>query len=455
MDKTYKIVWYEGMNLEPHHFQQLDRSINADMSFRMKSLKPNDWGLTYVSIDEDAIANGNFKLITCKGVMPDGLIFRMPENDSLPPARSFSGDFSAAQEKFGVYLSIAGDRTGGQNFSLDDSGAKRYTRYSLDQINVSDENTGTGEREIGIARANFKILFESESSEDQATIKIAEIVRSSEGEFALNKEYLAPGLTINASENMTALLNRILELLIARSNALRKRRRQLPDGNMEMTPSDMPIFWLLYSINSYIPLLSQILADGNVHPETVYSGLSVLAGQLCTFSADENLVPQNLSHYDHGNPTNGFRKLEKQLMQLLGDITPAKNFINISLERKGETIFVGQMTDKSVIKESKFFLVCTSDTADENLVNELPVKMRVASPEIIKQVLSSATPALPIKYVPRPPAGVPVRPQSHYFRLEKEGQFWKQIESSKTIVIYKPSEFKDIEIELIAVKTNE
>ena len=142
-------------------------------------------------------------------------------------------------------------------------------------------------------------------------------------------------------------------------------------------------------------------------------------------------------------------------MQLLGDITPAKNYIQIDLEKKGETIFVGQVADKSVFKDSKFFLVCSSDTLDENLVNELPMKMRVASPEVIKQVLSSATPALPIKYVPRPPVGVPVRPQSHYFRLEKEARFWKQIENSKTIVIYKPSEFSAVEIELIAVKTSE
>ena len=455
MDKTYKIVWYEGMNLEPHHFQQLDRSIDNNLNFRIKTLKPNDWGLTSVSIDEDAIANGNFKLSNCKGTMTDGLIFQMPEKDSLPPSRSFSGDFPATQEKFGIYLSIANDRMGGQNFSLDESTTKRNTRFSLDQININDENTGAGEREIGVAKTNFKILFESESTEDLTTLKIAEIVRSAEGEFTLSKEYLAPSLLIKASDNLTALLSRLFELLIARSNALRKRRRQLPDGNMEMTQNDMPIFWLLYSVNSYIPILSQFLSDGQIHPEEVYSSMLSLTGQLSTFSADENILPQDFPHYDHNNPTSGFQRIEKNLMQLLGDITPAKNYIQIDLEKKGETIFVGQVADKSVFKDSKFFLVCSSDTLDENLVNELPMKMRVASPEVIKQVLSSATPALPIKYVPRPPAGVPVRPQSHYFRLEKEAQFWKQIENSKTIVIYKPSEFSAVEIELIAVKTSE
>ena len=92
---------------------------------------------------------------------------------------------------------------------------------------------------------------------------------------------------------------------------------------------------------------------------------------------------------------------------------------------------------------------------DENLINELPVKLKVASPDLIKQILSSATPALPMKYIPRPPAGVPVQSQSYYFRLEKDDKFWKPIEKNQALVIYKPSEFKDIDIELIAVKTSE
>jgi len=455
MDKTYKIIWYEGMNLEPQHFQQLTRSIDHNLNFRIKTVRSNDWGIASISVDDDAIANGNFKLSDCKGTMPDGLSFHMPDKDPLPPSRSFSGDFPATQEKFGIYLSIANDRISGQNYSLDEAVNKRGTRYSLDQIMINDENTGTGEREIGVARTNFKILFESESTEDLTSLKIAEIVRSPEGEYTLSKEYIAPSLFIKSSDNLTALLNRLFELLIARSNALRKRRRQLPDGNMEMTPNDMPIFWLLYSVNSYIPILNQCLGDGQVHPEAVYASLLSLIGQLSTFSADDNILPQDFPQYDHNNPSGGFQRIEKSLMQLLGDITPAKNYIQIDLEKKGETIFIGQVADKTVFKDSKFFLVCSSESLDENLVNELPMKLRIASPEVIKQVLSSATPALAIKYVPRPPAGVPVRPQSHYFRLEKEGQFWKQIENSKTVVIYKPAEFSKVEIELIAVKTSE
>jgi len=320
---------------------------------------------------------------------------------------------------------------------------------------INDENTGASEREIGIARTDFRILFESESMENLSTIKIAEITRTAEGEFILSKEYIAPCVNLSASENLTSLVRRSLELLIARSNALRKRRRQLSDGNLEMTPGDMPIFWLLFTTSAYIPIINQILTDGSMHPAEVFNYLLTLTGQLTTFSTDENLLPQDFPLYDHTDCTKGFLKIEKNLMQLLGDITPAKNYIQIDLEKKGETIFVGQVQESSIFKESKLFLICSSDAADENLINDLPAKLRVASPDLIKQVLSSATPALPIKYVPRPPAGVPVQPQSYYFRLEQDAKFWKPIVTNKAVVIFKPAEFKEIKLELIAVKTSE
>ncbi len=455
MEKRHKVLWYEGMNLEPHHFQQWDRYIRNNLNFRIKSVNANDWGIAAIDLDENALTNGKFNILRCNGIMPDGLVLDMPDNDSLPASRDFTEYFSSTQASLGVYLSITSERIGEQNYVLDKSSNKRNTRYYFDQVMINDENTGAGEREVGVARVDLKILFESESLEDSSSIKIAEIVRSAEGEFSLSKEYITPCVNISASDTLMSLVRRVFELLISRSSALRKRRRQLSDGTLEMTPSDMPIFWLLFTANAYIPVLNQFLKDGSIHPAEIYSYLLTLTGQLTTFSADENLLPQEFPLYDHANCAKGFIKIEKNLMQLLGDITPAKNYVQIELEKKGDTIFIGQVKDSSILKESRLFLICSSETTDENLINDLPAKLRVASPDLIKQVLASATPALPIKYVPRPPAGVPVQPQSYYFRLEKDEKFWKPIETNKAVVIFKPAEYKEINLELIAVKTAE
>ncbi|MEJ2055657.1 MAG: type VI secretion system baseplate subunit TssK, partial [Calditrichaceae bacterium] len=301
----------------------------------------------------------------------------------------------------------------------------------------------------------FKIIFESESLEDLIAVKIAEILRSTDGQFILNKDYMVPCISIRASKNLMLLLKRIMEMIVSRSNALRKRRRQYSDGTLETSSNDLPVYWLLYTSNTYLPILNQNLTDGFIHPKDIYQILLSLAGQLSTFSIDDKMLPQDMPLYDHSNPAKGFIKLEKTLLQLFGEITPAKNYINVGLEKKGETIFVAQVKDTGIFNDYIFYLICTSEVSNEDLLNEIPLKFRIASPDMIKKILSSATPALPIKYIARPPTGVPVSANSIYFRLEKEIQFWRPIIESSTIVIYKPSEFRELQIELIAVKKSE
>jgi type VI secretion system protein ImpJ len=46
MSQRHKIVWYEGMNLDPHHFQQMDRYFKTGLDFRIHAIAHFDWGLS-------------------------------------------------------------------------------------------------------------------------------------------------------------------------------------------------------------------------------------------------------------------------------------------------------------------------------------------------------------------------------------------------------------------------
>jgi predicted component of type VI protein secretion system len=69
---------------------------------------------------------------------------------------------------------------------------------------------------------------------------------------------------------------------------------------------------------------------------------------------------------------------------------------------------------------------------------------------MIKEVLSSAVNALPVKYALKPPPGLPGRQNSYFFHLQKDEVFWKAIVSKGSIVIYIPAEFAGLGIELAA-----
>ncbi|HQJ46538.1 MAG TPA: type VI secretion system baseplate subunit TssK, partial [Ignavibacteriaceae bacterium] len=79
--KMQKTVWYEGMKLDPHHFQQTDRYNQYYINSRLSMINASNWGLKNLTVDNAALAGGNFSLINCSGVMPDGMIFNIPEND--------------------------------------------------------------------------------------------------------------------------------------------------------------------------------------------------------------------------------------------------------------------------------------------------------------------------------------------------------------------------------------
>ena len=59
------VVWYEGMALDPHHFQQLDRFWRHTLNFRVKAVARNSWGIIDVEIDADSLSNGKFYLQKC------------------------------------------------------------------------------------------------------------------------------------------------------------------------------------------------------------------------------------------------------------------------------------------------------------------------------------------------------------------------------------------------------
>ena len=103
MSLQKKVIWSEGMTLDPHHFQQWDRSFQGMLHSRIQSTAPFYWGVTHLDIDREALTNGHFNLKSCVGVMSDGLTFEL----ETPIARNdFGQHFSATGEKLDVFLAI-------------------------------------------------------------------------------------------------------------------------------------------------------------------------------------------------------------------------------------------------------------------------------------------------------------------------------------------------------------
>ncbi len=443
-----KVVWFEGMTLDPHHFQQWDRHREGVLNARLRAVAPQGWGLSRLEIDEERLANGELALVEGTGVMPDGLVFDVPELTPAPEARNVQEHFPATEETIRVLLAIPAERPSGRNVQLQGTNQRRETRFIAESMDVPDENTGANERPVEVARTNVQVRFANEPQQGYSTLPIAEVVRTGGG-YALSDRFLPPYLLINASERLKDMTRQMLELLVTKSNELSERKENA-FSQRELSPSDITALNLLGTINAYIPQLNQHHAGGQHHPQGLFQTLAALAGQLSTYVENAPVYPRDLPTYEHATPSEAFNRIETILRQMLGEATPSSNYQRIGLERQRESLLVASV-QQQVLEQAQLFLATRSERhSEEQLTNALPNMLRVASPDTIDAVLQSYTRALNVEATRRLPTGMPVDNQATYFKLEKRGPFWDSILEEEGIAIFLPSDFRDIDVTLMA-----
>lgn len=442
--KMQKTVWYEGMKLDPHHFQQSDRYSNYYINSRLLMINSNNWGLKSLVVDNAALAGGNFSLVSCSGIMPDGMIFNFPENDSLPKSRNFEGIFSATSEKLSVYLALPVEHSSGKNCNLDEGQFADTTRYLMQNIDVVDFNTGSNLRSIGIAKPNFQFRFEDESLEDFVSIKLGEISRSSDGKYKMESQFIFPCLEISASEVLLTHVRNILSTLVSKSKEL---KAQTAIQKPELSITQVEILLMLQAVNSIIPLLNYYHNSKHIHPEVLYSFLLGVIGELSTFSNSELRI-DSLPVYDHKHLTEIFEQVVNEIQIMLNvQKTIERKDLVIQLRRQAETLFVGQLSPNHI--SAQFFIAVTGDIPEKKIITELPKNIKISAYEEIFAVHQAGIQGVTVEYVARPPAGVSVNEKAHYFKINKEGRFWEKIVQKNNIAFFIASEFKSLQMELV------
>jgi type VI secretion system protein ImpJ len=444
-----RVVWYEGMSLDPHHLQVWGRHHAGVVNGRIRSLSRFGFGLTRLEIDRDRLVNGEFSVMALEGVLPDGLLVDVPEKDAAPGVRSIQGFFGSTADRLGVYLAVPAERASGANVLLQDAPRRRETRYRAETIVVVDENTGADEREIEVARLNLEIRFDGEPTEAYAVLRIAEVTRSASGTFVLHDHFVPTCLSMAASDVLMNMTRRLLELMVAKSASLSDRARSVL-AQRELSPTDVSVLGLQGAVNAYIPQIHHHLV-AHSHPEALYLTLVSFAGQLSVWVPGGSLHPREYPVFDHAAPSECFTRMDALLREMLGVAKPPSNYLTIPLQRQRENLYVAEL-EAGLVRDAQFFLVARSDQLpEERLVAELPQKLRVASPQTINAVLQSVIRALPIEHTSRLPSGLPVDRQANYFQLQKRGPFWEAIRDSGGIAVFVPSEFNGLDLRLVAV----
>jgi type VI secretion system protein ImpJ len=440
MKQLSRVVWSEGMHLAPHHFQAQKRYFEDLIDFTSQSLHYSAYGFAGIEWSDEALKNGRLELLHARGFMDDGLAFVMPESDALPVSRPVAELLSPVARYATIHLALPPYNPGGANCT------DGTTRFSPDEHKVVDENAGTEERAVMLGRKNFRLLLDTELTPGLTSIPIGRVMRDGAGNLIYDPDFIPPLVTIQGSKRIMILLNRLVEILGSKAEALRPERASSKLGGMSQR--DVASFWYLHCINSAIADLKHTLAVKKGHPEELYCQLLKLGGALCTFNLKKD--PADLPLYDHLQPERCFPAMDAHIREALETILPS-SAMQVPLQLYAPYLYEGNVADDRCLAKARWILGIRAQTAEGVIITRTPQLVKVCSRDFIERLVQGAHPGLELHHMPIPPTEIQIKTEMQYFSISRVGPCWQQIARLKQVGVYVPGEFPAPEVELIVI----
>ena len=241
-------------------------------------------------------------------------------------------------------------------------------------------------------------------------------------------------------------MNGILEILSAKSAQLAGSRRQKNLSLADFTASDIANFWLLYTVNSHIPVLNHLLQGQRCHPEALFTELTALGASLTTFS--NTIRPRDLPLYDHLNASTVFTDLEEKLRLLLETVVPT-NVVSLPLKQVKNTIYAAAIEQDKYFANTRMYLAFSADTSEDAIIRKVPQLVKASSASQIDQLINMALPGIALSHVPVPPSAIPVKTRFQYFSLNQAGPAWESVVRSRNFAAHVPGDLMNPQMELI------
>lgn len=439
-----KVLWTEGLFLQPHHFQQADRYTENLVGGLARRISPYAWGLSALEIDYDVLKVGQFSVKSCAGLTQDGTVFRVPDAEDHPPALDVPADIKDCI----VYLTVPQRRQGAAEADM--TGAElSATRFRPAELEVTD-TAGSGKKStmltVGKLRLQFALAVDDLA--DRLAIPIARIIEvRADQEVILDTSFIASALDLRAAAPLESFLKELEGLLGHRMSALSGRMAQ---GGAAKGAAEIQDFLLLMCINRSLPVVRHMMTIENLHPIQLYSQCLTLAGELSTFMAPAKHPPE-FPPYQHHDLTTTFATVVRLLRQYLSSVLE-QTAVSIALDPRKYGISVGVIADRKLINTAGFILAVSADVPAENLRRHFAGQAKLGPVEEIRQLVNSALPGIPMRALPVAPRQIPFSANTVYFELDGDNPYWGKMTTSGGIAVHVSGEYPGLNMELWAIR---
>lgn len=443
MSSRNRVIWREGLFIKPQHFQQQQRHSDYALHARLSALSDYFYGLQSLAINEDYLGFGRIALVGATGILPDGTVFNIPNDDVLPTPLEIT-DASVANQK--VYLALPLSVSGVNEVNQGGQVATRLQAHRHDVRDLHSEGGDVVSLEVG--RVSLRLMLEREDRSAYASLAIARILdKRPDGGLVLDPNFMPCSISVSAIPTLKRFLGESAGLVAERARSL--SQRIAAPGQQGV--ADVAEFMMLQLLNRAQPQLSHLARLGTLHPERLHEALVQLCGELMTFT-DESRLPPEFPAYRHDDQQVSLEPVMLALRQALSTVLSPRA-VSIQLRKHQYGVMVAMVNESELMQSADFVLAVRARMPQEQLRKQLLQQTKVASSDKIRELISLQLPGIPLLPLPVAPRQLPYHAGYSYFQLDRQSPAWQMLAVSNTLAFHIAGDFPELDMQLWAIRS--
>lgn len=447
MLEKQKVLWVEGMMIEPQHFQEQERYFENLINKRSNVFGAYNWGFLELEIDVSLLEQDKLALKKAKGIFPDGTPFDMPDNDPLPEPINLKRE----QQGEIICLALSLDILG--NPFIDFKKQKINSRYRVleseipDRTQTSSQETNSQSTYIQMASLNTRLMIKGNVSGAETALAICRLKEFSEDgrNIFLDENFLPPMLDFRATGWIKSSVEEIVGIISSRLSYIQEDYFDQSIGTL----SELLELLLLQIFNEYKFKLSHLLTLPQVHPERMFYSLLEMLGKICFIPGAEKFRAIQYIKYEHdslhGSFFNLLGSLRGALSLIIESPSVALQFVDV-----GDGIYVYQ--NDAQLRIEKIVFAVSANMPSDKLRVSFPAQTKIGPVDLISSLIELQLPGVRMLPLATPPRYVPYYPSSIYFELDSQDEMYKKSLSAVSIALSIVGDFPSLRFDVWGIK---
>lgn len=432
MKAGYSLIWSEGSLLTQQHFQYWELMLHKEQAMGLDLWHPHAYGIKTLVVDTVALTRGMCIIHKLVARHPSGEWFYY-DHETMPP-------LSCAIHQQGeclIYLVVPNnaycDNLDGYHVTAPNPG------FAVEFRQFEDMHHPDKPHELGIKRRHMQIS--ADHHETPATLSLVLMCLSYKGgkHYSLHEHFIPPSIICGVSAGIMRHRATVLQFITERSYQLNAYLATKKDA-IAMQEA-LLLSEATHSLHQMQECMHPIsLFD---HCSRVIVNLGVLRGEMLSYQP-----------YEHDNLMALFQAQITTLTRLLKGAEQTATYVPTLKQISRYEYEIYNIPEK-YIQDCAWYLGVGYQEADITWVQRFTKQAKIASHAQWEAVLAAALPGVTLAHTQRTPSTMVLKSGYEYFKIIKQGDFWKGIAESRSFKMHMPHPFNDSQLTLDMVAQHE